>query len=134
MKIITCLIINSQNVDIDKIPDYNYEQIFDKVKRQMKSWSKRNITPLGRSVVAKSLLLPQFNHFFLSIPGPSANLMKVISYFLFIWCGKLCNFWFCCIFWTGLTQMCKPDAIIGSNSLQCNIDDIAERANCKEVQ
>ncbi|XP_003730074.2 uncharacterized protein LOC100892111 [Strongylocentrotus purpuratus] len=31
-----------------------------------------------------------------------------------------------------LTQMCKPDAIIGSNSLQCNIDDIAERANCKE--
>ncbi|XP_063958432.1 3-hydroxybutyryl-CoA dehydrogenase-like isoform X2 [Lytechinus pictus] len=31
-----------------------------------------------------------------------------------------------------LTQMCKPDAIIGSNSLQCNIDEVAERANCKE--
>ena len=43
---------------IAKIPDYNYERIFDKVKRQMISWVKRSITVLGRVTVAEALLLP----------------------------------------------------------------------------
>ena len=78
------------HVNIDKIPDFNYDRIFDKLKRQMISWSKRNITPLGRITVAKSLLLPQFNHLFLSIPSPSAQLMKNIKvkFFQFVWNGK----------------------------------------------
>ncbi|XP_072163173.1 probable 3-hydroxybutyryl-CoA dehydrogenase [Diadema setosum] len=31
-----------------------------------------------------------------------------------------------------VTQLCKPDTIIGSNTLDFNVDDIAERALCKE--
>ena len=78
------------HVVIDKIPDYNYDRIFDKVKRQMISWIKRNITVLGRVTVAKSLLLPQFNHLFMAIPDPSAKLMKTIKvkFFNFIWKNK----------------------------------------------
>ena len=78
------------HVATDKIPDYNYDRIFDKVKRQMISWIKRNITVLGRITVVKSLLLPQFNHLFMSIPSPSAELMKTIKvkFFNFIWKNK----------------------------------------------
>ena len=78
------------HVNIDKIPDYNYDRIFDRIKRQMISWSKRNITVLGRVVVVKSLLLPQFNHLFISTPNPSSKLMKTIKvrFLNFIWNNK----------------------------------------------
>ena len=38
----------------------------------------------------KSLLLPQFNHLFMSIPSPSAKLLKTIKvkFFNFIWKNK----------------------------------------------
>ena len=78
------------HVEIEKMPDYNYDRIFDKVKRQMISWSKRNITVLGRIVIVKSLLLSQFTYLFLSLPGPSEQLMKNINnaFFRFIWGNK----------------------------------------------
>ena len=78
------------HVDIARMPDYNYDRIFDKLKRQMISWTKRSITVLGRVTVVKSLLLPQFNHLFMSIPNPSAKLMKTIKvkFFNFIWKNK----------------------------------------------
>ena len=34
------------HVHITKMPDYNYDRIFDRVKRQIISWIKRNITVL----------------------------------------------------------------------------------------
>ena len=72
---------------IDKMPDYNYDRIFDKVKRQMISWIKRNITVLGRVTVAK---LPQFYHLCMAIPYSSSKLMKNIKvkFFNFIWKNK----------------------------------------------
>ena len=66
------------HVNIDTLPDNDYDQIFDNIKRQMISWNKRNITVLRRVTVVKSLLLPLFNHSFLSIRNPSNELMKNI--------------------------------------------------------
>ena len=77
-------------VDLEKLPDFNYDRIFDKLKRQMISWSKRNISVFGRVVLVKSLFVSQFNHLFMSIPNPSEHLLKAInvSFFKFIWKGK----------------------------------------------
>ena len=77
-------------IDLEKLPDFNYDRIFDKLKRQMISWSKRNISVFGRVVLVKSLLVSQFNHLFMSIPNPSEHLLKAInvSFFKFIWKGK----------------------------------------------
>ena len=61
------------HVEIENVPDNIYNMIFDKVKRQIISWSKRNITVLGRIVIAKSQLLSQFNYLFVSLPGPSEH-------------------------------------------------------------
>ena len=77
-------------IDLENLPDFNYDRIFDKLKRQMISWSKRYISVFGRVVVVKSLLVSQFNHLFMSIPNPSEHLLKSInvSFFKFIWKGK----------------------------------------------
>ena len=77
-------------IDLEKLPDFNYDRIFDKLKRQMISWSKRNISVFGRVVLVKSMLVSQFNHLFMSIPNPSEHLLKAInvSFFKFIWKEK----------------------------------------------
>ena len=77
-------------IDLKNLPDLNYDRIFDKLKRQMISWSKRNITVFGRVVLVKSLLVSQLNHLFTSIPNPSEQLLKAInvSFFRFIWNNK----------------------------------------------
>lgn len=66
-------------IDLEKLPDFNYDRIFDKLKRQMISWSKRNISVFGRVVLVKSMLVSQFNHLFMSIPNPSEHLLKAIN-------------------------------------------------------
>ena len=66
-------------IDLENLPDFNYDRIFDKLKRQMISWSKRYISVFGRVVVVKSLLVSQFNHLFMSIPNPSEHLLKSIN-------------------------------------------------------
>lgn len=37
------------------------------------------------------------------------------------------------VYFLGISQCCKSDAIIASNSMNLNINDIAERASHKEV-
>ena len=44
-------------IDLERLPDINYDRIFYKLKRQMISWSKRYISVFGRVVVVKSLLV-----------------------------------------------------------------------------
>ena len=77
-------------IDLKNLPDFNFDRVFDKLKRQMISWSKRNISVFGRVILVKSLLVSQFNHLFMSIPNPSELLLKSInvSFYKFIWKGK----------------------------------------------
>ena len=50
----------------------------------MKNWNRRNLTPLGGLTVLKTILLPQFNHIFASLPNPSDSQLKDLeSWFFF---------------------------------------------------
>lgn len=75
------------SLHLGEMESLNYNRVFESVMRQIKHWSKRNISLLGRLTVVKSLLLPQFNHLVLSLPDPSDHLLKKIEQELykFIW-------------------------------------------------
>ena len=54
------------------------------------NWKKRILTPIGKICVLKTLVVPQLNHLFMSIPNPSDLFLKEINnlFYNFIWGGK----------------------------------------------
>jgi hypothetical protein len=63
------------------------EKYFKKMKGLFKQWNKRNLTPIGKITVVKSLILPVLNHLFIALPNPSIEIIKEIKDMLytFIW-------------------------------------------------
>ena len=61
-----------------------------KMKNILKQWRKRNLTPIGKITVLKTLVLPILNHIFISLPTPSEQKLKEIDkmIFSFIWDDK----------------------------------------------
>ena len=57
------------------------------MKGLFKQWNKRNLTPIGKITVVKSLILPVLNHLFIALPNPSIEIIKDIEAMLytFIW-------------------------------------------------
>ena len=55
------------------------------------SWSKRNLSALGRITVVKSLMIPKLTHLFILIPNPQKELLREIDTLLFnyIWNSKV---------------------------------------------
>ena len=56
----------------------------------MSSWSKRNLSVLGRVVVVKSLVLPKLSYIAQMLPNPSSEFIKTLNkdIYDFIWKGK----------------------------------------------
>ena len=71
------------DVDISKITKINYEKYFKKMKGLFKQWNKRNLTPIGKITVVKSLILPVLNHLFIALPNPSIEIIKDIEAMLY---------------------------------------------------
>ena len=55
------------NVDLEKILNINYKDKIMKMQNLIKLWKRRYLTPMGKVTVIKSLLLPIFNHLFISL-------------------------------------------------------------------
>ena len=68
----------------------NYDEKFLEVKSLFRVWLQRNITPLGRVAVLKSLVLSKLIHLWILLPNPPdhyiTNLQKMC--FQFVWGGK----------------------------------------------
>ena len=60
------------------------------VERELNNWSKRNLTPLGKIVVIKLLIISKIVHILISLPTPSEKLIKHINDMLysFLWNDK----------------------------------------------
>ena len=58
------------SVDLDKIPDLNYDIQVSKITALIQQWERRALTPIGIVTVLKSLILPKINHLIISLPNP----------------------------------------------------------------
>ena len=68
----------------------NYEKAMDKIRAAMNNWRHRILTPYGRSVIAKTLLLSKLAHIHLVLPDLTNTKIKEIedTIYNFIWKGK----------------------------------------------
>ena len=72
---------------LDEISDINYQDKIKEMKVLLTHWSKRNLTPIGRITVIKSLALSKINHLILSLPNPSQKIITEIHnmFYDFLW-------------------------------------------------
>ena len=61
------------------MPKENFDCKLITIKNVLKNWDKRNLTPIGKIVVLKTLALPILNHIFISLPTPAENQMKELE-------------------------------------------------------
>lgn len=77
------------SVNLANMLEINFSEKICTVKKQLLCWKRRNLTPIGRITVIKSLLLPKFNHLFLTLPNPSQEMLKTLNNLFqeFVWNG-----------------------------------------------
>ena len=76
-------------LDMQNLTEINIEGKIPQMMHLIQSWSRRNITPLGRITVLKSLILSKITHILISLPAPSEDTFKKIEKMCidFIWKG-----------------------------------------------
>ncbi len=75
------------STNIADIPMINYDSKLGELTKLISTWSKRQLSPLGKIVVIKSIILPKLTHLFVSLPKPSPVWLKKLEKMLFhfIW-------------------------------------------------
>ena len=77
------------DTDLSKMLALNFSDKLASIKTKINYWNRRNLTPLGKITIIKSLLLSSLNHLFISLPNPDDKIIKEISemFYSFIWEG-----------------------------------------------
>ena len=76
--------------DLKECVKINFDEKFLEVKSLYRIWLKRQLTPLGRVAVLKSLILSKLVHLWLLLPNPPDNIINAIqkTIFQFVWNSK----------------------------------------------
>ena len=61
------------STNLPEMIDLNYRPILIKVRNIINQWKQRKLTPIGRLVVIKTLIIPRLNHLILTLPNPSKD-------------------------------------------------------------
>ena len=74
-------------VDLKNITDLNITKKMNSMKQEMQLWSKRYLTPFGKIIVIKSLVVSKIVHILQSLPSPSENIFKELEkmFYGFLW-------------------------------------------------
>ena len=51
------------SVELGKIPELNYNKQIPKIKSLIQQWKRRILTPIGRTTVVKTIIIPKVNNF-----------------------------------------------------------------------
>ena len=76
--------------EFDRITDINIQSKITEIERSISLWNTRNITPYGKIIVIKSLLLSKIIHVLLSLPSPNSDTLNRLEMIFrdFIWNKK----------------------------------------------
>ena len=76
--------------DTCNIAELNLDDKFQEVKKLFNIWLMRSSTPVGRSVVLKSLILSKLIYLWIMLPNPPDDIIKELQQkcFSFVWDGK----------------------------------------------
>ena len=73
--------------NMDRIADQNIEDKIKEINKLIVLWKGRNITPMGKITITKSLLISKITHILLSLPTPKEDTFKKLetTFKNFIW-------------------------------------------------
>ena len=85
-----CLLGVEFNVDLDKMIELNFSKIILSINEQVNCWNRRNITPLGKIAIIKSLFLAKVNHCMSVLPNPQSEIIDKLNsiFYKFLWSNK----------------------------------------------
>lgn len=77
-------------IDTDRMIELNYDGKLMTIRRDLHKWNKRQLTPLGKITILKTIIFSKLTYLFLNLPDPPANVMKEIEnmMFKFLWNEK----------------------------------------------
>ena len=67
------------DTELSKMIEIKYKDKLEKIKIKIKNWQRRQLTPIDKITVIKTLLIPLLNHLFISLPNPPDNLIKELN-------------------------------------------------------
>ena len=78
------------NVNLENLMDININKKLPQMIGIMLTWSKRNISPIGRITVLKTLVLSKITHILMALPPSKSKVIDELEkrFFKFIWKGK----------------------------------------------
>ena len=71
------------NINLEGMVNLNYNRKITSIKNLLKHWKRRNLTPMGRITVIKSLAISQIVHLFISLPNPSTYIVNQLNCLFF---------------------------------------------------
>lgn len=73
--------------NLKEIVELNYNEKIKEMRKFFLNWSKRILTPLGKTIVIKSLALSKINHLILALPAPSKKIIDEIQkmFYDYLW-------------------------------------------------
>ena len=77
--------------DVNTISQINFEDKLLSIQRVLKSWKRRQISPLGRITVIKALIISRLTHLLINLPDPSDQFISSLEKELYnyLWEGKI---------------------------------------------
>ena len=78
------------SADILEIVTINFENKLNETKKVLYAWSRRSLTPFGRTTVIKSLVVSKIAHLLMNLPDPEESFLKELNKLLYnlLWNGK----------------------------------------------
>ena len=78
------------DVCLSKMIDINLKNAMQEIKKQIVNWNRRNLTPIGKIVIIKSLLIPKIHHILSTLPIPTQKFITELQTMLykFLWDNK----------------------------------------------
>lgn len=71
------------SVNLHEMPELNYKSKLLEIEQTIQQWKSRKLTPIGRIVVLKTLILPKMNHLILTLPNPNHEFIQKFDTALF---------------------------------------------------
>ena len=112
------------STDTGRIAELNYDGKLEEVKTSLCRWKKRQLTPIGKVTVLKTLILSKLTYLFINLPDPPAAFLKQLEnmLFQFLWdgkCSRIKKSVVCKPLAEGGLGMCNIYAFLASLKISC---------------
>ena len=78
------------SLETDQICSINFTPKLEEIKNTLRVWNKRQLTPLGKIAIIKTLAISKITYLFIALPDPSETFLQELNtiFLQFLWDGK----------------------------------------------